>query len=80
MANKRTYSRSFKLQALELARRGQKSISQICTAVEKLDRFGVKLKEISGGEPPSRTQRALHSAGPSSGLHTISALRQLWRS
>ncbi len=29
MANRRTYSRSFKLQALELARSGQKSISQI---------------------------------------------------
>ncbi len=29
MASRRTYSRSFKLQALELARSGQKSISQI---------------------------------------------------
>jgi transposase len=29
MASKRTYSRTFKLQALELAKSGQKSISQI---------------------------------------------------
>jgi transposase len=29
MTNKRTYTRSFKLQALELAETGQKSISQI---------------------------------------------------
>src|SRR5258708_3210149 len=40
-----------------------------CNAVEKLDRFGVKLKETGWGEQPCRTQRACRNWG-GNGIHS----------
>ncbi len=45
-----------------IARQTEMDEQETCDAVEKLDRFEVKLKERGRQKPPSRTQRGSHSS------------------